>query len=100
MFSGVFRYLEEKRECSRPHPNAARQAHGVTGKTSPVNQLLNISEKTIYTSGFIQDGRICWKCSTIFNAFDGRLKCILPNFTIAHFASLLPGPCTVLEIKP
>lgn len=93
MFLGVFRYLEEKRECCRPcpHPNAAWQAHGVTGKTSPVNQLLNISEKTIYTSGLIQDGRICWKCSTIFNAFDGRLKCIFHNFTIAHFVSPLPG---------
>lgn len=38
-----------------PPPHAARQAHGVTGKTSPVNQLLTISEKTVYMNWFIQE---------------------------------------------
>lgn len=38
-----------------PLPHAARQAHGVTGKTSPVNQLLTIREKTVYMNWFIKE---------------------------------------------
>lgn len=61
-FQVCFGIWRTKRECCpHPRPNTHWQAHGVTGQTSPVNQILNISEKTIYTSWFIQNLRVGWK---------------------------------------